>query len=229
MNGRIYIHKNKINGKCYVGQTTQKPKHRWGINGIKYKDSPKFYNAIQKYGWNNFEHIVLPTIYTNIDELNQAEIDVIKDLDSIDNGYNISSGGYCRKQNQDFIDKVSKPIIQFDLHGKEIKVWKSAKEIERQLNISTRAIRKTAKEQLGTAHGYIWKYEKNKNQPHIENTRYKEVCQFTLDGDLVANYKSVKEAAIITKTHKDSISNVCRKKTHTANNYKWRYIWLIKD
>lgn len=26
----IYMHKNKTDGKIYVGQTNQKPKYRWG-------------------------------------------------------------------------------------------------------------------------------------------------------------------------------------------------------
>jgi hypothetical protein len=41
--GIIYIHKNKINGKCYVGQTTKKTAEiRWGINGSNYNRSKKF-------------------------------------------------------------------------------------------------------------------------------------------------------------------------------------------
>lgn len=43
----IYIHKNKINNKVYVGQTCQKSESRWKL-GEGYKNSPKFYNAIKK-------------------------------------------------------------------------------------------------------------------------------------------------------------------------------------
>ena len=32
----IYCHKNKINSKCYIGITQQKPKRRWQ-NGAGYK------------------------------------------------------------------------------------------------------------------------------------------------------------------------------------------------
>ena len=53
----IYCHKNKINSKCYIGITQQKPKRRWQ-NGVGYK-TQNFYRAIEKYGWNNFEHIIL--------------------------------------------------------------------------------------------------------------------------------------------------------------------------
>ena len=54
----VYLHNNKINNKKYIGITKQKPKNRWGLNGYNYNSSPYFYAAIQKYGWDNFEHII---------------------------------------------------------------------------------------------------------------------------------------------------------------------------
>lgn len=55
----VYIHKNKINNKAYIGIAKGNPKKRWGSNGCKYTEQQKiFHNAIQKYGWNNFEHII---------------------------------------------------------------------------------------------------------------------------------------------------------------------------
>ncbi|MDD3222628.1 MAG: GIY-YIG nuclease family protein [Clostridia bacterium] len=55
----VYQHKNMINNKSYFGITSRIPEQRWGINGDKYISSPHFYNAIQKYGWDNFDHIIL--------------------------------------------------------------------------------------------------------------------------------------------------------------------------
>ena len=57
-NYAVYVHINKINDKRYVGQTNN-IERRWRSNGIDYKNSLYFYNAIQKYGWNNFKHIIL--------------------------------------------------------------------------------------------------------------------------------------------------------------------------
>ena len=59
----VYQHKNKINNKVYIGITSQIPERRWGSNGCNYKSSPHFYSAIQKYGWDNFEHNIL---FTNL-------------------------------------------------------------------------------------------------------------------------------------------------------------------
>ena len=55
-NYKIYIHKNKINNKIYVGQTKQSLSRRFRHNGEGYKHCICFYNAIQKYGWDNFTH-----------------------------------------------------------------------------------------------------------------------------------------------------------------------------
>ena len=88
----VYIHKNKINNKCYIGQTCQNTQRRWRNNGEGYNRSPKFYQAIKKYGWDNFEHIIYKTNLTG-EQADELEKLLIQQYDSINNGYNISLGG----------------------------------------------------------------------------------------------------------------------------------------
>ena len=92
-NYKIYIHKNRINGKMYIGQTKQ-PLERRFRNGEGYIHCPKFYAAIQKYGWENFEHIIVKSNLTK-EEANIEEINLIKKYQSTDinYGYNITDGG----------------------------------------------------------------------------------------------------------------------------------------
>lgn len=94
-NYKIYAHKNKINNKYYIGQTHQKLEQRWK-NGEGYKNCSKFYAAIKKYGWNNFEHIILENNLTEF-QVDEREKYWIQYYDSINNGYNLVSGGNKNK------------------------------------------------------------------------------------------------------------------------------------
>ena len=89
----VYAHINKINGKKYVGQTCQNPRERWD-NGRGYKRCTYFYNAIQKYGWENFEHEIIASNLTKeeADNFEKLLIDKLNLLDSA-LGYNLREGG----------------------------------------------------------------------------------------------------------------------------------------
>lgn len=92
-NYTIYIHKNKFNGKLYIGQTSQIPQKRWD-NGRGYKTSSKFYNAILKYGWDNFEHIIVANNLSK-KQADKMEEELIQKYQTRndDFGYNIKKGG----------------------------------------------------------------------------------------------------------------------------------------
>ena len=89
----VYMHRNKINNKVYIGQTGTSVEDRWQ-NGKGYKGCTLFERAIKKYGWDNFEHIILEDNLTR-DEIGQAENNFIALYDSTnpEKGYNISTGG----------------------------------------------------------------------------------------------------------------------------------------
>lgn len=90
----VYQHINKTNGKRYIGVTKQNPESRWGIDGVNYKSSPYFYSAIQKYGWDGFEHEILFNGLTK-EEACIKEIELIARFKTQDKqyGYNIMEGG----------------------------------------------------------------------------------------------------------------------------------------
>ena len=107
----VYQHKNKINGKNYIGITMQEPEKRWR-KGKGYKSSPYFYSAIQKYGWDNFEHNILFTELTK-EEACLKEQELIKQFDSMnrEHGYNSTSGGDVFSMNEETKQKISQAMM----------------------------------------------------------------------------------------------------------------------
>ena len=91
-NYTVYMHISP-SGKRYIGITSMKPKYRWN-NGKAYKRNIHFTNAIEKYGWDNFQHIIIVKGLTK-EEARWLEIELIRefDLTNKDKGYNISKGG----------------------------------------------------------------------------------------------------------------------------------------
>ena len=108
--GIIYKITNKINGKVYIGQTTNK----YGFNGRysyegrgiervyysnkKRKENGDNYNAhilraIEKYGFEAFDVVEEYYIAYSREELSSKEIEFIEKYDSFYNGYNQTLGG----------------------------------------------------------------------------------------------------------------------------------------
>lgn len=124
-NYTVYMHLNKENGKTYVGITSKKPEKRWA-NGLGYSPS-YFRSAINKYGWDSFEHIILFENKTK-EEAEQLEILFIRVLLSNNHtyGYNLSNGGNSKgkhsKETKLKISKIRKERINRSNHPSSKKV-----------------------------------------------------------------------------------------------------------
>lgn len=87
------MHTNKINGKKYIGITSNNVNVRWK-NGYGYSDKLPIGRAIRKYGWDNFEHII---VEDGLDEesAKNLEMYLIEKNQTTDDkyGYNLTAGG----------------------------------------------------------------------------------------------------------------------------------------
>lgn len=92
----VYIHISP-NRKRYVGITSQEVEKRWK-NGTGYRENNYFTKAINKYGWDNFEHIIVAKGLTE-DEAKWLEVELIRGWNSNNSnfGYNLTVGGEGRK------------------------------------------------------------------------------------------------------------------------------------
>lgn len=86
----IYKITNLIDGKCYIGQT-KKYDHRIETHS-KAKGKSFLYDAIRKYGVENFEFRKL--LICEFDDVDYYEIECIKKYNAlVPNGYNLQVGG----------------------------------------------------------------------------------------------------------------------------------------
>jgi len=99
----IYVIKNSINDKVYVGQTWQTLERRISSG---YKPCIHLSRAMNKYGADKFHHEVL-TFSATQETADQLEQHFIAKFDSIKNGYNIRSGVSRGKHSEESKKKIS--------------------------------------------------------------------------------------------------------------------------
>lgn len=128
----IYIIKNTCNDKVYIGQTKQAVEERFRQHlkpsTFKKRGTYKIYNAMAKYGKENFYYEVLEK---NIEEcdVDKKEIFYISKYDSFKNGYNSTNGGdsktICKVTDLEKLKELSEKGISYKEIAKEFGVNKA--------------------------------------------------------------------------------------------------------
>ena len=223
----VYIHTSPSN-KRYIGITSQNPERRWRKNGEGYKKHIYFYNAIKKYGWDNFEHEIL---YTNLSKENaeQKEVELIAYYNSnnIKFGYNMSVGGESGSKGYKHTEEQRKRMSE-NRKGEKNGMYgrhhtKEAIENDRikhlKENLSEDTIHKMSVAKKGK------KRDRKSVEKQIDTMSNKVVC---LETKTV--YKNTIEAGIKNNLDRSTISKVCRKERKTCGGYHWAYLKdLSKD
>lgn len=227
----VYKTTNLINNKIYIGV------HRTNVDvfdfyfgcGCTKKDQKKsrkngFPAAIRKYGWKNFKRETLFE-YPDSEEgkraayAKEAELvneDFVKRKDT----YNITKGGEWT-----VYETLKKPIAQYTIEGKFIRIWESTSEASLQLGLTSipNALLGVSK----YAGKWQWRYYNGDNSDIEEvTTKEKSIYQFDLQGNLVKCWKSITEASKLFKNQNSArvaISNCCNKKVNQAYGYYWNF------
>lgn len=148
--GSIYIIRNTINDKVYIGQTVQSLATRFLNHKMASRiEDTKFYRAIRKYGEDNFYIELLETV--DYKDLNDREKYWIKYYNSYYNGYNSTLGG-------DGVIKIDYNII----YSKWIE-GKTCSQIAKEMDIGRDVVSKVLKNEFNINQDDIYKrgYEKS--------------------------------------------------------------------
>ena len=230
----IYKHTNKINGKSYIGQTMQSFKNRWGIDGKNYKRHNLFFwNAIQKYGWDNFEHVILEENIPSKEKANEREIYYIKlyrtyvEFEDC-KGYNLTLGGDNRQN-------LGNAVYQIDMKTlKPINEFSSIRLAERETNIKRNSIMECCKKESWSISGggYYWCFKKDystkwkpkQRKDRTDTSLNKAVYQIDMKTlKVIRKFKSFGEISRELKCKPCGISLCCQRKLYQNKNFFWCY------
>lgn len=189
---KIYCYTNlKDNNKKYIGQTSLETlEERAGSNFINYKESWKFYNAIQKFGPESFSKEILYEVETK-DEANLLEISLIEKFQTQNDtyGYNIQPGGNqfimtntikerisaavkkSKKFKENNFKSHAKSVVAISIKNKNFMVFDSLTDASEKLNLSRGTIGCICnkKGRALSLKNYIFRFEKDFLKSDIEN------------------------------------------------------------
>ena len=165
----LYCHKNKLNGKMYFGITKNDISTRYHASH-GYKGCPVFYNAIRKYGWDNFEHIVVKENMTReFAEIAEKYAIAYFQTNQPGKGYNIQSGGKSTgEMSEDGYrrlveaasgknSKKAKSVVVFDLYGNKIEEFITIKDAS--LKYNSTIIQKNSDRYSRAINGFFFRYK----------------------------------------------------------------------
>lgn len=223
--GFIYCYTSP-SGKKYIGQTRTTLKERAKLNAKGYKGCPAFYNAIQKYGWENFQVEILEEV--PLDVINETEIQYILYYDTV----NVKKGYNIMQERYDYLASFKRiPVYSYDEKtGEFLEEYPSIAEAERSMGVHYGSIRRVINLPNKHAKNRLWRTERFDKVEVIPNNiqpnSIKVYMYDSITGDFLQEFNSVREAARITGYNRCTIqehvgrNNVKKGKKHTFKDFK---------
>ena len=252
MEGIIYCYTNKINGLKYIGQTTNEIGRRYSFTNpnVRYCTSyeiykqggklSKFDQARKDFGLGAFEYKIIDRIENDdkeclINQLNALETYYIKKYDTMNNGYNMTEGGYNGLLSDETKHKISESLKGHKMslltyqkicltghpHSEETKERISELAKERYKNKENHPM-------FGKHHTEESKRKNSESRKGKctgkENGKARKVLMFSTEGVLLKEFDCLIEAArSLGKSYVTGISNCCKHTAYKSFGYCWRY------
>ncbi len=239
--GFIYVIKNSINDKCYIGQTRNSIEHRWNEHKKQANTrNQALYLAMKKYDIKNFYVNEIEEISNEL--LDEQEKFWIKELNTISPyGYNMTYGG---DSNPMHIPEIAQKVSLMLIGDKNPTKRPEVREKIRIAATGRRASKET-KLKMSKNNGRYWlgkKLPEEQVRHYTENhwargktgklnPDSKPVEQIDKDtGEVIRIFDSAKEGAqwasdnIRKGCHASNISQCISGRQKTAFGYKWSFV-----
>ena len=196
-NGVIYLIKNLINKKKYIGQTIdfekRKNRHVWELNNERH-DNKYLERSWHKYGQENFKFKIIESDIS-LELLNIKEKFYINKYNTFDNGYNLTKGGKGKrgfevsKETKEKMREASKGFTMSEKQKEKISKTKTG------TTLSKKTKRKISKSLIGNKRGQKTKAaQKAANNSmyiikeyHVTNKSYRDLAK-----ELNLSYSTIK-------------------------------------
>ncbi len=222
---RVYGRYNLIERKWYVGCTSKTLEQRAGKDGRLYYKCKKFYEAIQKYGWDSFISVVLAE-YEDEESAYEAEKYFISAMDSIENGYNECEGGLGNTGKG--LPRDRAVVRQYDNYGYFVKEFGSISEAAEEMKGSVKKISECCNHHKKSYRDSQWRFKKEVGDAEkIESLMHNKrrgarVIQLSLDGIVLKIYESAKEAEA-DGYYQSGISSCAHGRIESYKDSRWMY------
>ena len=248
--GYIYKIINKIDNKCYIGQTMISLEERWRQHKSDRSNCRYLKRAFEKYSIENFEIKLICICFD--EDLNKFETQYITYYNTlVPNGYNLRQGGNNAKQHQETKQKIGETLREGYKSGRLVNKSKGKKgkthteETKKKISEALTGrkvenpiygkiyseeykekLRKIAKQRTinEETRQKISETLKQKNsQSNILFNVKRKVLQYDMNNNFIASFNSLTEAANKYNVSRAAISHVCNGKTKTSQGFIWKF------
>ena len=251
----VYCFTNQINGKKYIGSTIQnvEVRYRQHIYNSTHENTHQYnyplYQAIRKYGIENFTFEVIYQSECTEEEIRAIEANYIHQYNTISpNGYNqtddtqhpinaIESYEKIRKTKRE----KAKRVALVDNDNQILQIFRSIVDCAEEKKIDEKKIAACCRGERKSTQGcrFFWldendnliipeykrdeyKGEAGTTQIQITNRKVAKIDKDT--NEILAIYDSIALASRENSCDNSAISKVCRGKRSLCGGFKWKYI-----
>lgn len=218
----IYKITNKKTNEVYIGQA-QDIGYRWKQH-LSIIDNNQLHILLQEDP-TLFCFEILELCPNDSEILDKRESFWIAKYNSIQNGYNKTTGGTKTFKLDSTLSLARKPVNQYSLDGTFIQSFSSVTQAKEITGIGH--IDQCCRGERKTAGGFQWTYIQDCNDVEIIAQEIKnqprKVVQYDMQGNYIQTFSSISEASQITKINSTGIIKVCQNNGYSAGGFRWTY------